>query len=295
MELRQLRYLVAVVDEGGFTKAAAKLHVAQPGISAQVRQLERELGESLLDRSGRVVLPTAAGRAVLPHARAALRAVLEVHTAVDELAGLVRGRVGVGTVTSHNVDIPGLVAEFHRRYPGVEITLTESDSTSLIDRLGAGRLDLALIGTTETAPAGLEILRLAEEPLVAAVTPGDRLARAETVSLSTLITRDLICLSPGTAVRAALDAACARKRLQPRVMFESGNPGTCARLAERGLGVGVLQKSIIDNRPELRGIPIVRPQLRGWLALAWRSDGPLSPAARHLVSLARKLLPSPDD
>ncbi|KOG56021.1 LysR family transcriptional regulator, partial [Streptomyces varsoviensis] len=75
MELRQLEYLVAVVEEASFTKAAARLHVAQPGVSAQVRQLERELGQSLLDRSGRTVRPTEAGAAVLPYARAALAAV----------------------------------------------------------------------------------------------------------------------------------------------------------------------------------------------------------------------------
>src|SRR3954465_15032953 len=100
MELRQLAYVVAVAEEGGFTRAAARVHVAQPGVSAQVRRLERELGQELLDRSGRAVTLTEAGRAVLPYARAALAAAAHARLAVDELAGLVRGRVTVGMITS---------------------------------------------------------------------------------------------------------------------------------------------------------------------------------------------------
>jgi hypothetical protein len=102
------RVFVTVVEEANFTKAAARVHVAQPGVSAQIRRLERELGQELLDRSGRSVRLTEAGAAVLPYARAALSAVAGARLAVDELTGLVRGRVAVGTVTSHYVDLPGL-------------------------------------------------------------------------------------------------------------------------------------------------------------------------------------------
>src|SRR5690348_5879990 len=113
MELRHLQYLVAVAEEANFTRAAARVHVAQPGVSAQIRQLERELGQQLLDRSGRRVTVTAAGAAVLPHARAALAAVTAVRDAVDELTGLLRGRISIGTVTSissEGFDLPVLLA-----------------------------------------------------------------------------------------------------------------------------------------------------------------------------------------
>src|SRR5690242_14356060 len=100
MELRHLQYLVAVVEEGTVTAAAARLHVAQPGVSAQLKQLERELGEPLLTRTSRGVTPTVAGEAVLPYARAALAAVEGAHLAVDELKGLVSGRVAVGMAPS---------------------------------------------------------------------------------------------------------------------------------------------------------------------------------------------------
>src|SRR5438270_8481792 len=113
MELRQLEYFVAVAEERNFTRAAERVHVAQPGVSAQIRRLERELGQELLDRSGRAVRLTEVGSAVLPYARAALAAVEGARLAVDELTGLLRGHVRVGMVTSHDEDVPGLLAAFH--------------------------------------------------------------------------------------------------------------------------------------------------------------------------------------
>lgn len=290
MELRQLEYLVAVVDEGGFTKAADRLRVAQPGVSAQIRRLERELGQTLLVRSPRAVRPTEVGQDVLEHARAVLAAVGAVRATADEYAGLVRGRVSIGTVSSHNIDVPGLLAEFHRRHPAVEITLTEANSAELVAGLRSGRLDLAITGMGESVPEGLSTRSLVEEPLVAAVTEADPLARKRSIDLSALVEREVICLAGGTAVRAVFDEACARQGLRPRVAFESGDPGLCARLAERGLGVAVLQKTIADHNDALRGIPIVRPTLRGWLVLAWPSSASVSPAARRLITLAHRFL-----
>src|SRR4029079_15863150 len=105
MELRQLEYFVAVTEEANFTRAAQRVHVAQPAVSAQVAKLERELGQPLLDRSRREVRLTAAGEAALPFAREALRAVADLRTAVDEVSQLVRGAVSIGVVTAHNIDM----------------------------------------------------------------------------------------------------------------------------------------------------------------------------------------------
>src|ERR1035438_4832839 len=125
MELHELEYLVAVAEEASFTRAAGRVHVAQPGVSAQIRRLEREFGEELFDRSGRTVRLTEVGSAVLPYARTALRAVDGTRLAVDELASLVRGRVAVGMVTACSTPaLFDLLAEYHRRYPAVEISIS---------------------------------------------------------------------------------------------------------------------------------------------------------------------------
>jgi len=209
MELRQLAYFVTVVEEASFTRAAAKMRVAQPGVSAQIRRLERELGQELLDRSGRSVQLTEVGAAVLPYARAALSAVDGARLAVDELTGLVRGHVAIGTVTSHSVDLAALLAEFHADHPGVEITLTEDNSDQLINALRDGRLDAAIIAFGAAPPPDVKIHIVTDEPIVAATCHNDDLAKRSTIPLIALRDLVLISLPPGTGIRSLLDDACA--------------------------------------------------------------------------------------
>ncbi|MFF9351905.1 LysR family transcriptional regulator [Streptomyces sp. NPDC014734] len=327
MELRQLRYFVAVVEEGGFTRAAARLHLAQPGLSAQIRQLERELGQPLLDRVGRTVTPTEAGRAVLPYARAALASVEGIREAVDEITGLLRGRVTIGLVSGaigHAFDVASVLADFHDAHPGMEMALTEDTSVRMQDALLSGELDIAVLGRTEDGPSpGLTFQTVIDDPLVAAVAPGDPLlAHAEHnehnergkhaddtddtgdtgdtesvgvgvgVPLAELRERPLICLPRGTGVRTVLERACAQAGFRPRIAFEATAPYVLARLAARGLGVAVLPagEEPVPDGP-LRTLRIIRPGLRGRVALAWRSTGPASPAARTLLARLREVLP----
>jgi DNA-binding transcriptional LysR family regulator len=290
MELRQLEYLVAVAEQASFTKAAAKLHVAQPGVSAQLRQLERELGQELLDRSGRTVRPTDVGAAVLPYARAALQAVAGARLAVDELTGLVRGHVAVGMVTSclSLVDLPHLLADFHRHHPAVDITLWEANSDRLVDALGDGQLDMAVVGVSGGPRPAIATELAADEPLVAGVSQGDPLARRATITLRGLRNRDLISLPRGTGLRATLDGACAKAGFRPHIAFEASDPNVLAEFAARGFGVAILPESIARAHPaDLRAIPITAPRLRARLELAWRAEGLTSPAARALIAHTR--------
>ncbi|MFD7626740.1 LysR family transcriptional regulator [Streptomyces sp. NPDC059851] len=302
MELRQLRYFVTVVEEGGFTRAAARLHLAQPGLSAQIRQLERELGQPLLDRSHRSVTLTETGRAVLPYARAALAAADAVQQTVDAYTGLLRGRVSLGLVsgaTGHAFDIASLLADFCDAHPALEIALTEDTSERMQAALLAGELDIALLGPTdEVPPPGLSLRIVIDAPLAVAVAPGDQLLATPdertTVALAELSDRALICLPRGTGVRAAFERACARAGFRPRVTFEAAAPHVLAQLAARGLGVAVLPAG--EGGPaaggQLRTLTIVRPGIRARIALAWRAAGPASPAARVLLDHLREALPT---
>src|SRR5689334_24448313 len=194
IDVKGLRSFVVVAEEASFARAASRVHVAQPGVSAQVRRLESELGQRLLDRSGRSVRLTEAGAAVLPFARAALDAVASARLAVDELAGLVRGQVTVGMVNGCALPVLAeLLAGFHHRYPGVAITLVEDNSDRLAERLRDGRLDLALIGWAGEAPPGLDTVVLVDEEVVAAVHPSHPLADAGPLTVSML--RDLPLVS----------------------------------------------------------------------------------------------------
>jgi DNA-binding transcriptional LysR family regulator len=288
MELRQLEYFVAVADEASFTRAAARLHVAQPGVSAQIRHLERELGQDLFDRSGRAVRLTEAGTAVLVYARAALGAAAGARLAVDELTGLVRGHVAVGMVVAcSSYDLANLLADFHHAYPAVEITLSEANTDVLVQGLGAGQLDLAFVGLGDTTPPGIEVQLVADEPLVAAVSTDDVLAARTTITLDAIRDRALMSLPRGTGLRSCLDDACARSGFEPRITLEASNLGILAALAGRGLGIAILPESVALAHSELHAIAITRPAMRGRLALAWRTGGAISPAARALVARAR--------
>ncbi len=301
MELRQLEYFVAVAEEANFTRAARRLHISQPGISAQIRQLERELGQPLLDRSGRAVRLTDVGAAMLPHARAALDAASTARLVVDQLAGLVRGTVAVGMVCGCALPLlADLLAEFHHRYPGVGVSLTEAGSDELLAAVADGRLDLALIGTagstadrrdTAAPTAGLEASVIVDDPHVAGVAPGDELAARSTITVAGLRDRRLVCLPRGTGVRAALDGACAAAGFQPTVVLEASSLAMVAHLGGLGLGVAILPASTTGSyQHALHVLRVTRPEIRARLEVVWDLDAVTRPAGRALVDHARSYL-----
>ena len=289
MELRQLQYFLAVVELGSFTKAAQRLSVTQPGVSAQIKQLEEELGEVLLQRADRLVSLTAAGEVFLPFARAAVSAADDGRAAIQQLTGLLGGRVVIGTVYSCGFPgVPSVLAEFRQAFPEVEISLTEGNSDRLIVALQKGELDLALVGLAGVAPSGIETQVLVDEPIVAAVVHGHPLASGASISLETLCEQTIIAMPRGTGVRACFDLGCKAAKLDPHVAFEVSNLGVVAQLACAGLGVALLPESVAAPlKDDLHALSVI-PPLRSRLELAWRADGVQSPAARELVARARK-------
>jgi DNA-binding transcriptional LysR family regulator len=292
MELRQLEYFVAVVEERSFTRAAQRERVAQPAVSAQIQRLERQVGQPLLNRSNREVRLTQAGAALLPHAKAALAAVRDAQLAVDEVTNLVRGAVAIGTVTVHPVDVARLMAEFNAAYPAVEITLATDNSDVLVDKLGDGRLDVAIVSIgVDEDPPGLDYQVITDEAIEAAVVLRHPLARRKTLSLAELCEHPLISLPVGTGLRSRLDAACAAAGLHPRIAFEATSPVELAELAGHGLGVAILPQSMARGRADLHPMRLV-PELRGRLVWAWRRDM-ASPAARRFSARASAMITAP--
>ncbi|MFF4652866.1 LysR family transcriptional regulator [Streptomyces sp. NPDC001380] len=294
MELRQLEYLVAVAEEGGFTRAAARVHVSQPGISAQIKQLERDLGAVLVDRSARTVRLTAAGEAALVHARAALAAAEAVRRSVDEVNGLVRGRLVVGMVTACTVTpLFDALSAFHRAHPGVGITLAEDGSDRLVERVRGGTADLALVGTPGAPPRDLASMTVVSERLVAAVPPGHPLAGRPHVGLGDLGGHPVVCLPEGTGIRAVFDRACAAAGVRPDIALQAAAPGAVADLALRGLGVAVLSESTAAaHRGRLEVLPLDGVGTPAVLALVWST--PVSAALRELLVHCRRSFAPPD-
>ncbi|MEW2063742.1 LysR family transcriptional regulator [Streptomyces sp. NPDC007002] len=243
MEIHQLRYFAAIVDEGTFTAAAHRLHVSQSGISTQVAKLELELGQQLLYRSGRRIRLTPAGEAVLPLAKNALATLEAIKHTAAEFADALRGRVRLGMIMG--CSIPAFldtIADLSHTHPGIEVSLHEGYSDDLQAQVLAGSLDLALIGYAGSVAPGLETGIVIDEPITAAVPAGHPLDRPD-LRLRDLRDERILCLCPGTGIRAAYEDSCHSIGLRPRVDIDASSPVTLLRLAERGAGVAILSAS----------------------------------------------------
>jgi DNA-binding transcriptional LysR family regulator len=290
MELRQLEYFVAVAEAANFTRAAERVHISQSGVSAQVKQLESELGAELFDRSARAARLTAAGAAALPHARAALDAAARARQAVDDVTGLVRGRLTVGMIMGCTIrPFFDALAGFHHAHPAVEIALQEENSDVLIDNVRTGRQDVALVGVSGAPPADLRSQVIISEGLVAAVPASHPLARGASmpsVDLVTLCAYKIVCLPVGTGIRSVFDQACAAQGLRPEVALQATAPAAVADLAVRGLGVAVLSATMAADVDDLTILPIDGIAIPALLAVIWRESP--SPAVGKLLPHLRR-------
>ena len=275
MELRQLEYFVAVAEEANFTRAAERVHISQSGVSAQIRRLENDLGATLVDRSRR--------RAGLTAARAALASADAVRQAVEDVNELIRGRLVVGTVSAGTVTaLFDALAAFHRAHPGVDIALVEDNSDRLVERVRAGAIDLALVGTAGTPPADLDALTIVSEGLVAAVAIGHPLARRRRVTLADISAYPIVCLPEGTGIRTVFDRACAAQGVQADISLQASAPDAVADLATRGLGDAIHAESMATNyEGRLKALAIDDVDTPAVLALI--STATKSPALRELL------------
>ncbi|MFI6938537.1 LysR family transcriptional regulator [Streptomyces sp. NPDC050418] len=288
MELRQLDYFVAVAEERNFTRAAERVHISQSGISAQIRQLERDLGAELFDRSGRTVTLTVAGKAALEHARAAIAAGRAVAQAVDEVSDLVRGHLTVGMVVGCTVTpLFDALAAFHAAHPRVEISVLEDSSDRLTEGVRTGAIDVALIGAAATTPDGLDALTLIDERIVAVIPAEHALAQRSHVTLRDITSHPIICMPEGTGLRAVFDQACAEQDLHPTIALQAGAADAVAALAARGLGIGILSNSMAAAYGDLLTARTIEDaDTPALLALIWK--GAHNPPVRELLVHCRR-------
>ena len=300
MDLRQLQYAVAVGEELNFTRAAARCHIAQSGLSHQVAQLEREIGAPLFERTSRAVQLTQAGHVFLPYARRLLRDAEEALAAVAALRGVVPGRLRIGAIPfgAGPVDLLGLMRDFQHSYPAVELIVSDEGSLSTIAALLAGASDVAFVGLfADQLPAGLHHRVLALEPLVAVVGPDHPLRGAPTVQLRALAdcSRFLEC-HRDSGLRAQVDAACNRARTNRQIVCEMRNPADLAALALNGLGVTIVPLQVaqaattISQRPSV--LRLADPRAVQPVAFVYRDPAPANPAAQAFIRLIDSRWPS---
>jgi LysR family transcriptional regulator, transcription activator of glutamate synthase operon len=283
-----LKYVEAVARHRHFTRAAEELHVAQSALSHQIRRLEAELGTELFARTSRTVVPTEAGEAVAVRARRVLTEVEGAREEVDDLRGLVKGRVTIGALLPAGaIDVPALLARFSHTYPGVGVTLQEGTAGDLLRHLARDEIDAAFCLIASEPPESLDLERVSTEELVATFPPGTAPGRGS-VSAAALGDRVIVTPRSGSATRTALEGFFAAAGKSLHVSCESGDPFLLLCLASTGFGTAVLPRSLTEREGPPVDVRPLRPAVRLPVALLWRRDRRLSPAARTFVEYARE-------
>ncbi|MBO9349743.1 transcriptional regulator CynR [Chloroflexus sp. MS-CIW-1] len=290
MELRQLRYFLAVVDEGHFTRAAEKLYISQPALSQQIKLLEEEIGAVLLERIGRRIRLTAAGEILATHARRALQELAEAQTALAELAGLQRGVLQIGVVQTVNAYlIPDLVAAFATTYPAIRLHIEELAASDIEQGVAEGRLQLG-ISFTPAETSGIVGEDLFTEELVLIVGRQHPWAHLPQVPVQALHQQPLILLSPAFCTRRLWDRCAHTAGIEPQVLVEM-NTISNILAAVRQLSVAtVLPSFVLCNQPDLIGIPLVDPTPRRTVGFLFRHHGYRCAATQAFVAMVHDRL-----
>jgi DNA-binding transcriptional LysR family regulator len=291
MDLRQLRYLVALADERHFTRAAAREHVAQPALSQQIRRLEAEVGLALVERTTRRVALTEAGELLVARARRAIAEVEAGRAELGELAGVQAGHLTIGAITTTGpVDLSLLLASFHARHPAVDLTIREQSSDELAEMLRLDELDLAFLSVTERIKShGLGLHRLVTEQLVVLLPTDHALAKRRRVRLAELADGPFVSFREGARLRELLVSAAREAGFEPHIALESIESGRIRGLVSRGLGVAIVPRSDADEPGAAVAVAdLVEPSLPRDVTLAWRAERRHSPAAAAFLDLARR-------
>jgi DNA-binding transcriptional LysR family regulator len=282
MELRQLKYFVAVAEECHFTRAAKRLHIAQSGLSASISSLEHELGAPLFLRSTRAVELTPAGRVLLIEARRALSATDAAKDAVAAVQGLLRGSLAIGSLQClHVVHLPAVLGRFLAAYPGLEIRLRQGGSGELIEQVRAGRLDAAFVSRPAWCPDDVVVGPLASEPLVLACALGHPFAARAQVGLAELRGEQFVDFLPDWGTRDLVDNALAAAGVERHVSLEVTDVHSLLDLVTFGLGVALVPQSFAAKTDQVRFIALAGA-VPAWEIITVTGD-PTSAAAAALL------------
>jgi DNA-binding transcriptional LysR family regulator len=259
MDLRRLRYLVTVAEEGHITRAAERLGIQQPPLTRQIRALEEELGVRLFERLPRGMRLTDAGRAVAEEAQAILERAARLPDLAARAARGERGRLAVGYTSSgaFHPFVAQQIRAFRAAGPGVVLALAEDGTPELVRGLEEERLDAAFVRSGGTHGADLLVEPLLEEPMVAAVPTGHPMARLKSVELAALADETFVFYRrpTGPGLHDAILAACLRAGFSPTVGQEAPRMSSTLGLVAAGLGVSIVPASM--QRMNVEGVAFV--------------------------------------
>ncbi len=240
MEFHQLEYLVALAEEGSFTRAAERLSIAQPSLSQQIQKLEREIGQPLFDRLPRGVTATEAGERLLGHARRILAEIEDAKRQARELRDTVSGTLTIGAIpTIAPFLLPSVMKAFAAQFPDVRLELVEDVTSKLLEQLDQGRLDLAVMSDADPGRS-LILEPIGREPLLLLLPEGHRLAKRKSVAWADIHTERFLVLHDMHCLSGQVMLFCRPQGLKPAIAARGAQLMTLAEMISAGLGVSVV-------------------------------------------------------
>ena len=287
MELQQLRYLVAVAESRSFTGAARFCHVTQPTLSHQIRKLEEELGEPLLQRRKKGAYLTSLGERIFRHAQEILNNVESVQQAASAFSDRVQGLLKIGIIpTIAPYLVPGLLRRSQKRYPGITFQITEETTDHLLASITSGAMDLAIL-SPPIADDRVQTQDLFEEEFLLALPANHLFAKSRKVSLSLLREQPMILMNDAHCLRGQTIAFCRRVGFAPKVFIQSSQLDTVLAMVETGQGVSLVpamaRKAFRHRKVIFR--PLRPEKLLRKISLAWSKQMTPSRAFRAFVEI----------
>lgn len=284
---------MAVVDTGGFHRAAEAVHVTQPSLSQAIASLEKDLGTALFHRIGRKVQLTSAGEALLAPARQVLRDHAVARAAVARVRGRYDGVLDIATTPTLAVHpLTAILGRYSALYPGVRVRITDCDVPGGAAAIvGGGKCEIGLVRLPLATTASLRATTLTRQTFFLVLPPGSAAVEGP-VELSVLADLPLITTPPGSSSRTGLDDALAMAGItEPRIAVETIYRVTIASLVVAGVGAAFLPEHLADEAQALGARKLAtRPSISREVAMVHR-DGPMSPAARAFADLAVEMAP----
>ena len=288
MEIRQLRYFLSAARLGSIGAAAAEHFITQPAVSLQIKKLEEEIGQKLLVRRGKRLVPSEAGVVLVARAEEVMRSLELLESELRGFRELETGTLRMGNTDAASVYVlPDIYSAFHGRYPGVRIEIMVGDTQRLLDALAARRIELAT-ATLPIQTRGFTVRPIYREELVIVVHPDDPLAKKRRIGLADLVNHGVIAYPAGSITRSMIDDVFSAHGETLRARMEISSPEAMRQLAQAGLGSSILPRPVVASELErgaLKTVSVPGVRFEREIGMVYREDATLSPAAAVFLDM----------
>lgn len=287
MESKQLKHFLAVAEHGNITHAAKALHIAQPALSISIKKFEQSLGVTLFRRDDKKISLTKEGETLLIHAKRVIQQLHDAQLAIDELKGLAKGEVRLGTPSMMgSYFFPRIVMAFKSQFPELKLTLVEAGTQSIRRMLLNGQLDIGVI-SCDNVPDDLETDHLFTSQMVAVVSPEHELAQRDSLTFDEFFEHDLVMFQHGYFHREFLDQVSEEHGFTMKSSFETNLLPLILSIVKQEFAITALLELVTQHESGVVGIPF-EPPVTLDLALAWRKQGYLSIADRTFIDFIKR-------